>query len=151
MNLILGDIDHPKVLALLQAHLDGMHATSPPEHVHALDVSGLKHTSMSFWSLRDGDIILGCGALKELSKTQGEIKSMRTHANHLRQGVAAKLLEHILKTAKQRGYNRLSLETGRGPAFDPALNLYLKYGFQYGEAFGDYTVNEFSQFLHLEL
>ena len=151
MIIVSGDLENPKVLALLQAHLAGMHATSPPEHVHALDVSGLKHPSMSFWSMRDGDIVLGCGALKELSKTQGEIKSMRTHVNHLRQGVAAKLLEHILKTAKARGYNRLSLETGRGPAFDPALNLYLKYGFQYGDAFGDYESNEFSKFLHLDL
>ena len=101
--------------------------------------------------MRESDTVLGCGALKELSPARGEIKSMRTHADHLRKGVAAKLLEHILMTAKKRGYSRLSLETGRGPAFDPALNLYLKYGFQYGDAFGDYEVNEFSQFLHLDL
>ena len=151
MKLILGDIDHPQVLALLKTHLDGMHATSPPEHVHALDVSGLKHPSMSFWSARAGGDILGCGALKELSKTQGEIKSMRTHSGHLRKGVAAHILEHILQRAKERRYSKLSLETGRGPAFDPALKLYLKYGFQYGEAFGDYEANEFSQFLHLTL
>ena len=151
MKLVLGDIDHPQVLALLQAHLDGMHATSPPEHVHALDVSGLKHPSMSFWSARNGGDILGCGALKELSKTQGEIKSMRTHSGHLRKGVAAYILEHILKDAKARGYSKLSLETGRGRGFDPALKLYLKYGFQYGEAFGNYEANEFSQFLHLNL
>ena len=106
---------------------------------------------MSFWSARDGGDILGCGALKELSKTQGEIKSMRTHSGHLRKGVAAYILEHILQRAKERGYSKLSLETGRGPAFDPALKLYLKYGFQYGEAFGNYEANEFSQFLHLNL
>ena len=151
MKIVRGGLDHPKVLALLQAHLDGMHETSPAEHVHALDVSGLQTADISFWSLRESDTVLGCGALKELSPARGEIKSMRTHADHLRKGVAAKLLEHILITAKKRGYSRLSLETGRGPAFDPALNLYLKYGFQYGDAFGDYEVNEFSQFLHLDL
>ena len=151
MEILLGDLNHPKVLALLQAHLDGMHDTSPPEHVHALDVSGLKSTDISFWTACDGENVLGCGALKELSKTRGEIKSMRTHSAHLRQGIAAQILEHILKQAKERGYSQLSLETGRGPSFEPALNLYLKYGFKYGEAFDDYEANEFSQFLHLEL
>jgi len=151
MELVLGDLSHPKVLALLQAHLDGMHATSPPEHVHALDVSGLQKPDISFWTLRDSGAVLGCGALKELSKAHGEIKSMRTHSDHLRKGVAAKILDHILKQAKERGYSRISLETGYGPAFEPALKLYLKYGFQYGEAFGDYKANEFSQFLHLDL
>jgi len=151
MKLVLGDLTHPKVLVLLQSHLDGMHETSPPEHVHALDVSGLKTAEISFWTLRDEDEILGCGALKELSKMHGEIKSMRTHSDHLRKGVAAQILEHILKTAKARGYARLSLETGHGPAFYPALNLYRKYGFQDGGAFGGYEANDFSQFLHLDL
>lgn len=84
MKIVRGGLDHPKVLALLQAHLDGMHETSPAEHVHALDVSGLQTADISFWSLRESDTVLGCGALKELSPARGEIKSMRTHADHLR-------------------------------------------------------------------
>ena len=151
MKLVLGDLENPNVLALLQAHLDGMHETSPPEHVHALDVSGLKTEDISFWSLREDGDVLGCGALKELSAAHGEIKSMRTDKRYLRKGVAAKLLEHIIKEAKARGYTQLSLETGHGPAFDPALNLYKKYGFKNGPAFGDYKANDFSQFLHLGL
>ena len=151
MKLVSGGLENPKVLALLQAHLAGMHATSPPGHVHALDVSGLQTVDISFWTLREKDAVLSCGALKELSKTHGEIKSMRTHADHLRKGVAAKLLEHILDVAKERGFSQLSLETGHGPAFVPALNLYRKYGFRNGQAFADYETNEFSQFLHLDL
>jgi len=151
MELVLGGLDHPQVLALLQAHLEGMHESSPPEHVHALDVSGLKKSDISFWTLRENGQVLGCGALKELSSSHGEIKSMRTHADHLRKGIAAHILEHILKTAKDRGYSRLSLETGHGPAFDPALNLYRKYGFQNGGPFGDYSANDFSHFFHLKL
>ena len=151
MKIVRGGLDHRKVLALLQAHLDGMHETSPAEHVHALDVSGLQTADISFWSLRESDTVLGCGALKELSPARGEIKSMRTHADHLRKGVAAKLLEHILDVAKERGFSQLSLETGHGPAFVPALNLYRKYGFRNGQAFADYETNEFSQFLHLDL
>ncbi|MEM8650311.1 MAG: GNAT family N-acetyltransferase [Pseudomonadota bacterium] len=151
MKIILDDLTHPKVLALLQSHLDGMHENSPPEHVHALDVSNLQLPEVSFWTAWEGEDLLGCGAIKELSGETGEIKSMRTHAAHLRKGVAAKILEHILATAKERGYKRLSLETGYGPAFEPALNLYRKYGFKNGDAFAQYEANDFSQFLHLQV
>ena len=151
MKIILDDLTHPKVLALLQSHLDGMHEISPPEHVHALDVSNLQLPEVSFWTAWEGEELLGCGAIKELSGETGEIKSMRTHTAHLRKGVAAKILEHILMTAKERGYQKLSLETGYGPSFEPALSLYKKYGFRNGDAFAQYEANDFSQFLHLEL
>ena len=151
MQIILDDITHPQVLALLQAHLDGMHETSPPEHVHALDVTGLKTPDISFWTAWRSEQILGCGAQKELSGHAGEIKSMRTHNAHLRQGFAAQILEHIIGTAQSRGYKTLSLETGSGDAFEPALALYRKYGFINGPAVGTYEASEFSQFLHLEL
>ncbi len=151
MRIVLDDLTHPKVLALLQSHLDGMHATSPPEHVHALDISGLKAPEVSFWAAWEDDEVVGCGALKRLTSITAELKSMRTHPAHLRKGVAASILEHILAEAKQRGYSRLSLETGYGPAFEPALNLYRKYGFQDGDAFADYEANDFSQFLHLDI
>jgi len=91
------------------------------------------------------------GALKSLSATQGEIKSMRVHPDFARRGAGQAILEHIIKTAKQRGYSQLSLETGSGAAFDAAINLYLKYGFTRGEAFGDYPVSEFNRFYHLDL
>jgi putative acetyltransferase len=48
-----------------------------------------------------------------------------------------------------RGLTRLSLETGSGPAFDPALTLYRRRGFVDGEAFGGYVRSDFNQFLHL--
>jgi putative acetyltransferase len=94
---------------------------------------------------------VGVGALKELIDGTGELKSMRTHPGHLRRGVAAILLEHVVNKAKARGLQRLSLETGSGPAFDPALALYRKRGFVDGEAFSDYERSAFNQFLHLPL
>jgi len=151
MDIKLDDLTHPKTLALLQLHLEGMHENSPPEHVHALDLSSLKTPEISFWTAWEADKVLGCGALKELSKSTGEIKSMRTHTSHLRKGVAAAILEHILAIAKERGYSRLSLETGNGLTFEPALSLYRKHGFTNGGAFSHYEKNEFSQFLHLNL
>ncbi|WP_244550800.1 GNAT family N-acetyltransferase [Bradyrhizobium sp. Rc3b] len=87
------------------------------------------------WSVREGDDVVGIGALKELGNGGAEVKSMRTHPDHLRRGVAALLLDHIVREAKARGLTRLSLETGSGPAFEPALALYRKRGFVNGEAF----------------
>jgi putative acetyltransferase len=76
---------------------------------------------------------------------------MRIHPAHLRKGVGAALLEHIIGAAQGRGLTRLSLETGRGPAFEPALALYRRRGFKDGGAFGDYVRSEFNQFLHMKL
>lgn len=136
---------------LLALHLSGMHANSPPGHVHALDFSGLKAPGVTVWSAWRGDSIAGIGALKELSDGVGEIKSMRTHPDHLRRGVAAAMLEHMVGEARRRGLKRLSLETGSGPAFDAAVALYARRGFRMGGAFSDYAATHFSQFMHLDL
>ena len=140
---------------LLRLHLTGMHANSPPGSVFALDLSGLADPSVTVWSAwaQEGacEALAGMGALKALVAAQGEIKSMRTHPRFLRRGVAAALLEHIVLVARGRGMRRLSLETGSGPAFEPALALYRRRGFVEGEAFGDYLQSDFNRFYHLEL
>jgi putative acetyltransferase len=146
-----GDFADPRVLELLREHLAGMHASSPPGSVYALDLSGLQHASIAFFTVWDGDDLLGCGALKQLDAGAGEIKSMRTAARQLRRGVATFLLEFLIELARSRGYARISLETGSGAAFEPALALYRKYGFTPGAAFGDYVATEFNQFLHLAI
>lgn len=151
MIIVPGNFDDAQVIALLRLHLAGMHANSPPGSVYALDLSGLKAPGVSFYAAWDGETLLGIGALKEIDATSGEIKSMRTDPKHLRKGVAANLLQHLIEVANSRGYRRLSLETGSGPAFDPALSLYRKRGFANGGAFGDYIESAFNQFLHLEL
>lgn len=136
---------------LLRLHLAGMHANSPPGHVFALDLSGLTAPGVTVWTAWSGDQVAGIGALKMLDDECAELKSMRTHPAFLRQGVALALLNHIIQTARNRNLKRLSLETGRGAAFDPALALYRQNGFVDGPAFSDYTPGEFSQFLHLAL
>jgi putative acetyltransferase len=145
------DLTGEATRALLALHLAGMHASSPPGHVFALDPSGLQAPGVTVWTAWDGKAVAGIGALKVLDDRDGEIKSMRTHPQHLRRGVGAALLEHIIETARSRGLRRLSLETGSGPPFDAALALYRKRGFEDGEPFADYTRSHFSQFLHLGL
>src|SRR5262245_2023393 len=145
------DFDDDRVKALLARHLEDMHANSPPGHVFALDWSGLQQPEISFYALWEGQDLLGVGALKQLAARAGEIKSMRTADAHLRKGVGAAILEYIIAEAQRRGYTRLSLETGSGHAFEPALELYRKYGFIEGGAFDGYEKSPFNQFLHLDL
>ncbi len=145
------DLSGEPTRALLALHLAGMHANSPPGSVFALDLSGLLKPEITVWTVWRGEAIAGVGALKELPDRTGELKSMRTHPDHLRTGVAAFLLDHVIDEAKRRGLSRLSLETGSGPAFDSALALYRKRGFVDGEAFADYERSAFNQFLHMAL
>ena len=151
VRIVPGDLDDAQVLGLLRLHLAGMHAASPPGSVYALDLSGLRAPEIAFFTAWDGAALVGIGALKALDAASGEIKSMRTHPDHLRRGVAARLLEHLLALARARGYRRVSLETGTGPEFAAADALYRRYGFANGERFGDYAASDFNQFLHLEL
>ena len=151
MQILEDDLSRKAVRDLLAYHFEQMHENSPPGMAYVLDVDGLKAPGISFWSVWDGDKLLGFGAMKELSPTQGEIKSMRTHPNHLGKGVGAVMLDHIIKMARERGYKRLSLETGSTPSFVPAIALYKKRGFENGDVFADYDTSDFNQFFHLDL
>jgi putative acetyltransferase len=145
------DLSGERTRNLLRLHLQGMQANSPAGSVFALDLAGLRVPAVTLWSLWQGDAVAGIAALKDLGDRSGEIKSMRTHPDFLRRGVAAALLDHIVTVARARGMRQLSLETGSGPAFEPALNLYRGRGFIAGDAFADYTRSAFNQFLHLSL
>jgi len=145
------DLEEPQTRALLALHLAGMHENTPAEHVHALDLSALQRPELTVWSAWRGDAVAGIGALKDHGGGLGEIKSMRTHPDHLKAGVGAAILLHILAEARTRGLTRLSLETGAGEGFAAALRLYERHGFQYGDAFADYRPSEYCQFMHLDL
>jgi putative acetyltransferase len=145
------DLSGAPVRALLALHLEGMRGSSPPGHSFALDLSGLRAPGVTVWSAWDGEALAGIAALKLLGYGGGEIKSMRAHPDHLRRGVGAALLGHIIAEARNRGVTRLSLETGSGAGFEPALALYRRRGFVNGPAFGGYVPSAFNQFLHLEL
>lgn len=151
IRILKDDLSGPEIALLLQEHLDGMFAHSPPESVHAIDLEQLRRPEIAFWSAWAGDALAGCGALKELDPKQGEIKSMRTRQAYLRQGVGAKLLDTIILTARARGYERLSLETGSGPAFEAAHAFYRRHEFEECGPFGAYVDDPFSRFFTLRL
>lgn len=151
MQIIKDDLTGTEVAALLAEHLEGMAQHSPPASIHALDLQALRSPDITFWTAWENGDLLGCGALKELDPRRGEIKSMRTARAHLGKGVASAILMHLITESMQRSYARLSLETGSGPAFEPAHALYRKYGFVYCPPFGDYPDDPFSRFMTLEL
>ncbi|HET7528236.1 MAG TPA: GNAT family N-acetyltransferase [Burkholderiaceae bacterium] len=151
MHLEIDDLSRPAVHALLEEHLSNMHELSPPESVHALDLSKLRSPDITFWTAWDGSRLLGCGALKELDATHGEVKSMRTPRSLRRRGAGRTILTHIVDVARQRGYRRLSLETGAGDAFVPAQRLYASFGFSYCGPFGSYVEDPHSVFMTLRL
>jgi putative acetyltransferase len=151
LEIKVDDLTGPEVHGLLREHLRNMRLHSPPESVHALDLEGLRRPEVTFWTVWAGGELLGCGALKELDSGHAEIKSMRTASAHLRRGVAARLLTHILAEAARRGYTRLSLETGSAEAFEPARRLYERFGFAYCGPFEGYTEDPYSVFMTREL
>ncbi|QMV42043.1 GNAT family N-acetyltransferase [Cohnella cholangitidis] len=151
MEIRTDELTDAKVITLINEHLQGMFENSPPESVHALGLEKLKKADITFWSAWEQDELLGIGALKELDVTHGEVKSMRTVSSHLRRGVARRILEHIIAISKERGYRRLSLETGSMEAFEPARKLYERLGFQYCEPFSDYIEDPYSAFMTKEL
>lgn len=151
VRIIKDDLRGPEIAGLLRAHLDDMREHSPPGSVHALNLDALRAPDISFWTAWAGDELAGCGALKALESSHGEIKSMRTAAAHLRKGVAAAILAHIINTANARGYRRLSLETGSSEPFLAAHRLYERFGFKPCDPFGDYSDLEFSRYFTLNL
>ncbi|MCD9033460.1 GNAT family N-acetyltransferase [Luteimonas sp. Y-2-2-4F] len=144
-------LDDPRVIALLEAHLRALAPTAPAESRHALDLEGLRRPEVTFWTAWDGEALLGCGALKALDASHGEIKSMRTADAHLRRGVAARMLAHIVGEARRRGYARLSLETGSMAYFEPARRLYATAGFVPCAPFAAYREDPNSVFMTLDL
>jgi putative acetyltransferase len=147
MDIRLDDLSGSEVRALLEEHLRSMFELSPPESVHALDLDGLRQPDVTFWTVWSGSSLMGCGALKELTPSHGEVKSMRTSSAHRRQGVARTMLAHIISEGLKRRYHRLSLETGSMQAFEPAQKLYESFGFTYCPPFGDYIDDPNSVFM----
>jgi putative acetyltransferase len=146
-----GELSDPRIIALLRAHLDRCRAESPPESTHALDLSGLRGAGIGFWAAWQADVLLGIGALAEVSAGHGEVKSMHTAAPARRQGIGSLMLGHIVDQAKARGYSRLSLETGSMDYFAPARAMYRRHGFQPCPPFGKYVEDPHSLFMTMAL
>jgi putative acetyltransferase len=145
------DLSGSKIRALVARHLDGMHAYSPPESVHALGVDQLKQPGLTFWSAWLGEEVVGCGAIKQLDVDRGELKSMRVADAFLGRGYGRAILDHLITEARARGLKSLWLETGSVAAFEPALRLYESAGFVRCGPFEGYVEDPFSVFMKRDL
>jgi putative acetyltransferase len=151
MHIVEGGLDDPRVVALLHVHRTRARAETAPDSAHALDVSGLRAADMTFWSMWDGDTVVGIGALKQLSADHGEVKSMHTAEAARGRGVGSAMLRHIIAAARARGMSRLSLETGSWAYFEPAHALYRRHGFVECGPFGEYHEDSNSVYMTLDL
>lgn len=151
LTIVEDDLSGRPVLDLLQYHLDEMHKWSPPESVHAMPADRLRQPDVTFFSAWDGETLAGCGAIKHLDETHGELKSMRADPAYRGKGVGKAILLRLLDEARARGYARVSLETGRPEPFHPAHGLYRANGFVECPPFGDYVSDDFSICMTKEL
>jgi putative acetyltransferase len=151
MQIIEGDFSDPRVVDLVHTHLSRARAETAEGSAHALDLGGLQAADISFWTIWESDVLLGCGALKRLSPAHGEVKSMFTASSQRRQGAGSAMLRHIIATARARAMSRLSLETGSWDYFRPAHAFYSSRGFVACEPFADYAPDPNSLFMSLDL
>jgi putative acetyltransferase len=151
LEIRVDDLTGEEVRALLAFHLAEARAKTPAGFSFALDLSGLQTPDIAVWTAWDGEALAGIAALKDLADGSGEVKSMRTDPRHLRKGVAGALLGHIIGEARGRGMTRLLLETGMGPAYEPAKALYRRHGFGDGQPFAAYQASAHNYFMQLSL
>lgn len=151
MEVRIDDLSGPEIALFLDEHIRDMRDVSPPESKHALDLDGLRQPDITFWTVWDGSELIGCGAIKELDTHHAEIKSMRTSPSLRGRGVASMLLSHMLREARLRGFQRVSLETGSMPFFEAARRLYIRHGFSECAPFAAYKEDPNSVFMTLEL
>jgi len=147
VKIVVDDLSGSQIAEFLAEHIQQMRSVTPLESTFALDLAGLRQPGITFWSVLDGDTLVGCGALKRLDDGHAELKSMRTAPARTRSGIASLLLAHIISEARRMGYARLSLETGSAEFFAPAQRLYEKFGFEYCEPFADYQPGPHNVFL----
>tara|TARA_Y100001970_G_C13914626_1_gene690300 strand:+ start:196 stop:663 length:468 start_codon:yes stop_codon:yes gene_type:complete len=149
LKSIQGNFDNPKVHELLDKHFIELRSVSPEGSAHVLDISGLKDASIKFWSLWEENNLMGCGAIKFLSKEHGEFKSIRVSDEFRSKGNGLKIINHLINEAKKIGIKRLSLETGAGEFFLAARKLFIKCGFKTCDPFSHYKKDVNSVYMTL--
>lgn len=150
-KIALDDPRKPDVRKLLERHLAFTLRATPPEHSYALGVDELADPAITFCSFRIGGELLGVGAIKELDPSHGEIKSMHTAEAARGRGIGRAILEHLLGVARERGYRRVSLETGSTEEFVAARAMYERAGFLPGAPFAGYKPSPDNYFMTLAL
>lgn len=145
------DPTDPRILPLIERHLDLMRASSPACSVHAMEAVDLQRAGARFFAIFDDARAVAMGALKEVEPGHGELKSMHVVTEHRGQGLADCMLACLLDEARAVGLTRVSLETGSQEVFAPARAFYGRHGFTTCGPFADYTPDPNSFFMTMRL
>ena len=137
----------PLLAPLIARHLELMYASSPACSVHAMDAAAMAEAGVRFFAVVDNGDAIAMGALKHLSASHGEVKSMHVRADRRGEGLADAILRHILDAAREAGLTQVSLETGSQEAFAPARAFYSRHGFALCPPFEGYTEDPNSVFM----
>jgi putative acetyltransferase len=151
LEIYVGDPVAPDVGALVERHLAFARSHTPRPHSHAAEAEDLSDPAVTLFCAQEDGRLVGIGALRQLDRSHGELKSMHTVEEARGHGVGRALVAHLLEVARRRGYRRVSLETGTGDAFAAARALYAGAGFEVCGPFGDYDASPHNQFMTLEL
>ena len=138
LKSIEGNFDNVEVNSLLLNHFKELRSVSPEGSAHVLDIPGLKDSSIKFWSIWEEAHLVGCGAIKILSKEHGEFKSIRVSDKFRNKKYGGKIISHLIEKSKQIGITKLSVETGAGDFFAPARKLFKSFGFKECGPFAHY-------------
>ena len=149
MISIENNFENIEVNKLLIKHFVELKAVSPEGSVHVLDINGLKDPTIKFWSFWENDQLLGCGALKFLSKDHGEFKSIRVADAFRKKGNGKKIIKHLIDEAKKLEIKKISIETGAGIFFMPAKKLFDKSGFKLCPPFAHYQEDHNSCYMSM--
>lgn len=143
-NLIAADLQD-----MLRMHLA---EAAKQDCSSAYSTARLAEDDVFMFEARDDDgALMGCAALKLMEPGHGEVKSVRTHPDHLRKGVSRALMDHLTAYARSVGLTRLSLETHPTPAYTAARALYERLGYTYCGPFGEYDDTGLSVFMTREI
>ena len=151
MKSIEGNFDNSEVLELLNKHFIELRSVSPEGSAHVLDIEGLNDQNIKFWSLWEGNLLMGCGALKFLNKEHGEFKSIRVEDRFRKKDNGIKILKHLIFEAKKLNIKRISVETGTGDFFTPARKLFNKCGFKLCKPFAHYKEDPNSCYMSMRI
>ena len=151
MKSIEGNFNNLQVNEMLKKHFIELRSVSPADSCHVLDIEGLKNSSIKFWSLWENEQLIGCGALKFLEESHGELKSIRVAEPFKNKGYGKKVIQHLILEAKKLNIKKLSLETGAGDFFLPARKLFKKIGFKNCSPFAHYKSDPNSCYMSLDL
>ncbi|HEX2313391.1 MAG TPA: GNAT family N-acetyltransferase [Thermomonospora sp.] len=132
----LGDPDAQALIARLNAELTELYPDPNDRHFGLTEEQVSGDNGVFLLARRDG-VPVGCGALRRIAPTTGEIKRMYVSPAARGAKVGRRLLEELERQAHALSITRVVLETG--PHQKEALGLYDSAGYRPIPAWGEYV------------